>query len=149
MKMTLRSIGTVKNGSKKTHEGDWQTVVSKLVIDKKYERALEQVDGFSHIIVLYWMNQLVKPKQTILKVRPRKRKDMPLVGVFATRSPVRPNPIGLTVVQVLECKANVIKVRGLDALDGTPVLDIKPYIPYSDSPRKTRTPAWIKKLHSC
>jgi tRNA-Thr(GGU) m(6)t(6)A37 methyltransferase TsaA len=148
MKITLRPIGTVKNGIKEAKEGDWQTVVSRIVINKKYEKALEHVDGFSHIIVLYWMNQIVRPKQAVLKVHPRKRKDMPLVGVFATRSPARPNPIGLTVVQIIECKANIIKVSGLDALDGTPVLDIKPYIPYSDSPIKIRIPAWIQKLHS-
>ena len=148
MKINMQPIGTVKNSIKEPEEGDWETVVSKIIINKKYEQALEQIDGFSHIIVLYWMNQILPSKQAVLKVHPRKRKDLPLVGVFATRSPARPNPIGLTVVQVLECQANVIKVKGLDALDGTPVLDIKPYIPYSDSPAKAKTPAWIKKLHT-
>jgi tRNA-Thr(GGU) m(6)t(6)A37 methyltransferase TsaA len=147
MNIIVQPIGTVKNSVKKPQEQAWQTVISEIIINKKYERALEQLDGFSHIIVLYWMNKVVQPKQAVLKVHPRKRKDLPLVGVFATRSPARPNPIGLTIVQMLECKANILKVMGLDALNGTPVLDIKPYIPYSDSPAKIKTPAWIKKLH--
>jgi tRNA-Thr(GGU) m(6)t(6)A37 methyltransferase TsaA len=68
------------------------------------------------------------------------------VGVFATRSPARPNPIGLTTVRVLERSRNTLKVTGLDAIDGTPVLDIKPYIPGYDSPTRAKTPSWMKKL---
>jgi len=68
-------------------------------------------------------------EQLSLKVHPRGRLDLPLVGLFATRSPYRPNPLGLKLVELIKRKDNVIKVRGLDAIDGTPVIDIKPYDP--------------------
>ena len=78
-----------------------------------------------------------------MKVHPRRKQSLPLVGVFATRSPARPNPIGMATVKLLECHDNVLKVIGLDAVDGTPVLDIKPYIPGYDSPNEAKTPDWI------
>jgi tRNA-Thr(GGU) m(6)t(6)A37 methyltransferase TsaA len=78
-------------------------------------------------------------------VHPKRNQNLPLVGVFATRSPVRPNPMGMATVKLLEHRDNVLKVIGLDAIDGTPVLDIKPYIPGSDSPAAARTPDWLSK----
>jgi tRNA-Thr(GGU) m(6)t(6)A37 methyltransferase TsaA len=78
-------------------------------------------------------------------VHPKRNPDLPLVGVFATRSPARPNPIGIATVKLLECRDNVLKVIGLDAIDGTPVLDIKPHIPGSDSPTSVSTPGWLTK----
>ncbi len=146
MDMKTQAIGIVRNNVKESKDDDWTTVVSEIVINKKYEQALDQIDGFSHILVIYWMNRVTPGKRLKLKVHPKRRKDLPLVGVFATRSPARPNPIGLTTVQVLERSGNVLKVTGLDAIDGTPVLDIKPYIPGYDSPTRAKTPAWIKNL---
>ena len=146
MDMKIKTIGIVKNSVKEPKDDDWTTVVSEIIINKKYEQALDQVDGFSHILVLYWMNRITPAKRLKLKVHPKRRKDLPLVGVFATRSPARPNPIGLTTARVLERSGNVLKVTGLDAIDGTPVLDIKPYIPGYDSPARAKTPAWMKEL---
>jgi len=76
-----------------------------------------------------------------------KREDLPLLGVFATRSPVRPNPIGLTLVEILWVRENEICVKNLDALPGTPIIDIKPYIKEIDSAENVRYPSWIKKIH--
>jgi tRNA-Thr(GGU) m(6)t(6)A37 methyltransferase TsaA len=146
MDMKIVPIGTVKNSIKEPHTGDGETIVSEILIKKKYQPALDQIEGFSHIIVLYWMDRLSPSKRSILKVHPRGRQDLPLVGVFASRSQARPNPIGLTTVKVLEHHDNIIKVMGLDAIDGTPVLDIKPHIPGHDSPAKAKTPDWMKKL---
>jgi tRNA (Thr-GGU) A37 N-methylase len=70
------------------------------------------------------------------------------VGVLATRSPVRPNPLGITVVKLLEKRGNVLKVIGLDAIDGTPVVDIKPCLP-GDSVTQIEVPDWINKLRQC
>jgi tRNA-Thr(GGU) m(6)t(6)A37 methyltransferase TsaA len=146
MDMKIKTIGIVKNSVKEPKDDNLAKVVSEIIINKKYEQALDQVDGFSHIIVIYWMNRVTSAKRLKLKVHPKRRKDLPLVGVFATRSPARPNPIGLTTARVLERSGNVLKVTGLDAIDGTPVLDIKPYIPGYDSPTRAKTPAWMKNL---
>jgi tRNA (Thr-GGU) A37 N-methylase len=74
------------------------------------------------------------------------REDLPLIGVFATRSNYRPNYIALTTVELLAVDGHVLKVKGLDALDGTPVLDIKPYVPHKDYVENARLPAWTQKL---
>ena len=76
-----------------------------------------------------------------------RREDLPLVGLFATRSPRRPNPIGVTTVRLLERRGNVLRVLGLDALDGTPVLDIKPYLPYGDCIQDTHVPEWVRSFN--
>jgi len=91
------------------------------------------------------MHEIPKKETKILKVHPRGRTDLPLLGVFATRTAFRPNPIGLTLVELLEVKNNVLVVRGLDAFDGTPVLDIKPY-GSRDMVVGARVPEWHKKL---
>ncbi len=82
------------------------------------------------------------------KVHPGGRKDYPLVGVFATRLPARPNPICVTTAELLERKGNVLKVRGLDAVDGSPLVDIKPHLPSYDAPSNVRLPDWVKALTS-
>ena len=147
MKINIVPIGMVKNSVTEPPEDDWESVISEVVIDKEYGQALDQLEGFSHVIVLYWMSRISSARRSTLKVHPRKRRDLPLVGVFASRSPARPNPIGLTTVKVLERHGNILKVSGLDALNGTPVLDIKPYIPGYDSPARATSPEWMNKLH--
>lgn len=96
---------------------------SILVLDEKYIPALEGIEGFRHLVILYHIHMSPGYKA---KVHPRGDLNIPERGVFLTRSPCRPNPIGVTLVEVLEVNGNRIKVRGLDALDGTTILDIKP-----------------------
>ena len=91
------------------------------------------------------MHEIPIEERTTLKVHPRGREDMPFVGAFATRTPYRPNPIGLTIVELLKVEGNVLTVRGLDAIDGTPVLDIKPF-DYWDVAEGVRVPEWWAKL---
>ncbi len=79
-----------------------------------------------------------------LKVHPMGRDEFPLVGLFATRTPNRPNRIGKTTVRLLERRGNILRVKGLDALDGSPIIDIKPYIPRDDL-LDAKVPQWIKK----
>jgi tRNA-Thr(GGU) m(6)t(6)A37 methyltransferase TsaA len=97
--------------------------IGEIEISKEYEKGLSDIDGFSHITVIWWMH---KSSFKSLKVRPLYHPEK-LRGVFATRSPDRPNPIGITIVELLERKENILKVKGIDMIDGTPVLDIKPY----------------------
>ena len=141
--ISLRAIGIVRNDVKQPiSEHDWKNVVSHIVIDRNLGEALDNLNEFSHIIVLYWMHQHPQG-QPPTKVYPMGKQDIPMKGVFATRSPNRPNPIGKTTVRLLQRWGNTLMVEGLDAIDGTPVIDIKPYIPGGDSVANARVPQWI------
>ena len=134
--INLKAIGVIRNEIKERPPGGcdwWADVISEIVIDGSLTEALDGLEKFSHIIVLYWMHQLVK-NEVPLKVNPRGRQEFPLTGLFATRTPNRPNRIGKATVSLLERQGNILRVKGLDALDGSPVIDIKPYIPGYDSP---------------
>ncbi len=145
--MTIKAIGIVRSDIKQPPGPghDWKTVVSDIVVDSSLTEALDKLDEFSHIIVLYWMHQ-VTANQVPTKIHPQGRQELPLVGLFATRSPHRPNPIGKTTVRLLQRQGNILKVEGLDATDGTPVIDIKPYIPGLDAATKAKVPPWIVNL---
>ncbi|MCJ7655612.1 MAG: tRNA (N6-threonylcarbamoyladenosine(37)-N6)-methyltransferase TrmO, partial [Dehalococcoidia bacterium] len=124
---------------------DCLTVTSEIIIKEDLKEALSRIDEFSHIIVIYWMHKLPPSQRSTIKVHPKGNHTLPLVGVFASRSPARPNPIGITTVKLLQRRDNVLKVTGLDAIDGTPVLDIKPYIPDDNSSTEAKTPGWLTK----
>jgi tRNA-Thr(GGU) m(6)t(6)A37 methyltransferase TsaA len=142
--MILRAIGVVRNGITPPKQEGWGETISEIVIDSSLSEALDGLEEFSHIIVLFWMHQIT-PEGLPMKVHPMGRQELPLVGRLATRSPRRPNPIGETVVRLLERQKNILKVEGLDAFDGTPVIDIKPYIPGNGSVADARVPSWITK----
>ena len=118
---------------------------SQIIINNELTEALNGVDGFSHMFVLFWLHQIPNEKRQIMKVHPRGRKDMPLLGVFATRTMLRPNPIGLTLVELIKVENNVLTVRGLDAYNGTPVLDIKPFDTW-DTAKTPKMPQWWTRL---
>lgn len=122
-----------------------KNVVSRMVFREEYTEALEGVEEFSHLFVLFWLHRMSDEDKVIMKVRPRGRRDMPLLGIFATRTPHRPNPIGLTRVKLLKVEGNVVTVQGLDAFDGTPVLDIKPFDSW-DTTKDFKVPDWWMKL---
>ena len=122
----------------------------RIVLEEKYVPGLLGLDGFSHIQVLWWFDQNDTPeKRAILQVHPRGDMSNPLTGVFATRSPFRPNLIALTTCKIVGIEGNVIDVENVDAFDGTPVLDIKPYLPGLDSESDIRLPAWVKPKPRC
>jgi len=142
--MTVKPIGVVRNGVHRppTPRSAWQRVVSDIVIDRSLTEALDGLEEFSHIIVLFWMHRLIETEM-LLKQRPMGRPDRPLKGLFALRTQNRPNPVGKTTVRLLERRGNVLRVEGLDALDGSPAIDIKPYLPESDAAADAAVPAWI------
>jgi tRNA (adenine37-N6)-methyltransferase len=108
--------------------------------------ALEGLTGFSHVWVLYWFHNNDRPEErATLQVHPRRDPANPLTGVFATRAPVRPNLIGFSACRIIGVHQNVLEVEGLDALEGSPVIDLKPYIPASDALPEARVPDWVKK----
>lgn len=128
MRTTFRArpIGIIHSDFKSREEvvnSNKDENVGKIEIFTEYEDGLDDIDGFSHIIVLCWMH---KSTYRALKITPLYHPEK-LRGIFATRHPDRPNPIAITTVELLERKGNVLKVSGIDMLDGTPVLDIKPY----------------------
>ena len=138
---TLKAIGIVRNEIKQPSLRDFEKVISEIVFDSSLTEALDDLDDFSHIIVLYWMHQATS--QPPVKVHPQGKSELPLVGLFATRSPNRPNPVGKATVRLVERRGNILKVEGLDAIDGTPVIDIKPYLPGYDSVTNAKVPQWI------
>lgn len=145
LEIVLKPIGYVKTDAVGTEVRDKRRI-SQIIIKAELVEALEGIDGFSHLFVLYWLNQ-VSRGEVRLKVHPRGRVDLPLRGVFATRTMYRPNPIGLTLVELLKVEGNVLTVRGLDAFDGTPILDLKPFDPW-DTAKDAKVPSWWLKLEN-
>ncbi|MFC1874972.1 tRNA (N6-threonylcarbamoyladenosine(37)-N6)-methyltransferase TrmO [Chloroflexota bacterium] len=145
--MTIRPIGIVRSQVRQKQKPDynWQEIVSEIVIDDSLGEALDGLEGFSHIIVIYWLHLAVDTAKMAAKVHPRGEPELPLVGRFATRSPYRPNSLGQKVVRLLERRGNVLRVQGLDAVDETPVIDVKPYIPGYDSVDNATVPQWMAK----
>jgi len=119
------------------------TTVSIEIYDD-YTDGLLGLDGFSHIAVFYWFDQNdTAEKRRVLQVHPRKDSRNPLTGVFATHSPQRPNLIGLTVCKIRSIHSGSIEIEDIDAFDGTPVIDLKCYIPGSVGEKDVRLPDWV------
>jgi tRNA-Thr(GGU) m(6)t(6)A37 methyltransferase TsaA len=132
---TVHPIGSVRKGDART----------TIVLDEKYRAGLLGLGDFSHLYVLWWFNRNDTPeKRAILQVHPRGDRGNPLTGVFATRAPVRPNLIALTLCKVVSVMENVIEIEGIDAFDGTPILDLKPYIPGYDTASGATLPDWLR-----
>ena len=126
--LELHPIGVIhspyKDRGETPYQGCKSDVISRIEVFKEFEEGLQDIEGFSHIMVIYWFH---KSQGYHLLVK-TPWDDIPH-GLFATRSPHRPCPLGLTVVELVAREGNVLEVKGLDAIDGTPLLDIKPYIP--------------------
>lgn len=121
--MRLRPVAVVRNGVTRDID-DWGSVVSRLVFEPEYVEGLYKLDRFKHIWVIFGIDRKRRWKPT---VHPMGDPSRPLVGVFATRSPRRPNKLGLTKVRLLGVRGRTVTVKGLDAYDGSPVWDIKPF----------------------
>jgi|Deesub1362B_J571_1020462.scaffolds.fasta_scaffold09068_4 tRNA-Thr(GGU) m(6)t(6)A37 methyltransferase TsaA len=123
-----------------------RSLISEIIIDERLDGILDGIEDFSHILVLYWPHRLPHEKRDLIKVHPMGRKDLPLVGVFATCSPARPNPILVTAVRLIKRDHNVLKVQGLEAIDGSPVLDIKPYSPHYYLVKDPKLSNWMLQV---
>jgi len=146
--IVLKPIGTVHNQASARPESGWEEFTSTIVIDEGLTEHLEGLEEFSHIVVTFWMHACALESPPPTKVHPRGRADLPLVGLFASHAPHRPNSLGITIARLVERRGNVLTVTGLDAIDGTPVIDIKPYMPLLDSPESIRMPEWVAKLRT-
>ncbi|MEM4700120.1 MAG: tRNA (N6-threonylcarbamoyladenosine(37)-N6)-methyltransferase TrmO [Candidatus Nezhaarchaeales archaeon] len=155
MELTLRPIGFVRTPlrDEEVKEGLYRVVEADIEVLEEYEEGLDGIEGFSHLIVIFYMHKVSEEERKVLKVRFKRLaaklglspEELPLVGVFCSDSPHRPNPLGLTVVELVERRGRFLRVRGLDAYDGTPVLDIKPYTPDRRVP-SLRLPEWYEEL---
>ena len=142
--LTCTPIGVVRSAVTKLSQGHWGGIESEIHVAPKYADGLQGLDEFSHVIVVFQLHEVVgfDPATQLLR-HPRGKPDLQAVGVFAQRTKYRPNPIGLTSVELRSVRDNVLTVLGLDAIDGTPVLDLKPYIPMFDRVEQARTPEWV------
>ena len=161
-KMKLATVGIVRSPLKEpslvAESGDleWRAevvkvgrsrdVTSEIVISDVFTGILEGLEEFSHILVLYWAHRVTPEGRKLVKAHPMGRKDLPLVGVFSTCSPARPNPILATVVRLLERKGNTLTVEGLDAIDGSPIVDIKPYNPGYYASHDIKIAGWMERI---
>jgi tRNA-Thr(GGU) m(6)t(6)A37 methyltransferase TsaA len=123
--INIKPLGVVKNSVKEPRFGSFADIVSEIIVDEKFTDALNGIEDYSHVIIVYWMD---KVKDYVITHRPQGNPDVPVVGIFACRCPQRPNPIAITTVRLMGRKGNKIKVKGLDILDGTPIIDIKPLL---------------------
>jgi tRNA (adenine37-N6)-methyltransferase len=130
---TVRPIGQIQKADSRM----------LIVLDKNYQPGLLGLDGWSHVQVFWWFDKNDTPqRRAVLQVHPRGDKKNPLTGVFACRAPVRPNLIALSLCKIVSIKDNVIEIDKIDAFEGTPVLDLKPYAPGQDSATGVKVPKW-------
>ncbi len=144
MILNIKTIGTIETPfddleGMPIQPSGAEEVTGTITIHKEYEEGLQDIEGFSHIILLYYFH---KSKGFSLRVKPfldnQKR------GLFSTRAPRRPNPIGISIVQLLKRDANTLVIKGIDVLNGTPLIDIKPYVPGFDAKHATSI-GWLEK----
>jgi tRNA-Thr(GGU) m(6)t(6)A37 methyltransferase TsaA len=139
----MRPIGFVSRTSPNENDRD-RGLVAKVVVDKDLAPALDGIEEWSHIYVIFWLNRVVHATE------PELCHQGSGTGVFAARSPIHPNPIGLTLVELVKREGNVLWVRGLDAYDGTPVVDIKPYPDWEQGHfivvTDFKVPGWLKEI---
>lgn len=146
--MEFEFVGVVRSPVKEPVDEEWGKVVSEIHLEHGLSRGLIGLDQFSHVMIVFYLHESSFNLKTDLVRQPQGRHDMPMTGIFAQRAKHRPNPIGVTSVELLGVRGNVLIVKGLDAIDGTPVLDIKPYFPSYDRMEEVIVPDWVKCLMS-
>ncbi len=129
-----------------SHVRSTREAISEIVVDEDRIGVLDGVEEYSHLMVFYWGHKVPEESRSLTHVHPMGRTDIPKVGIYATCSPARPNPVLMTVVRLHARRGNVLEVAGLDAVDGSPVVDIKPYVPAQFPGGEVRVPAWMDRL---
>ncbi len=141
----MKPIGYVNNDVQEKKDVSWGEDISYVLLEEEYRGGLKGLENFSHAIILYYLDKAEFISEKHLQRHPQNRQDMPLVGIFAQRGKDRPNTIGMTSVEIIAVSDSTLTVRGLDAISGTPVLDIKPYYPVYDK-KEAKTPEWVDRL---
>ena len=146
MDILLHPVAIVKNSRKEPIDDHWETIVSEIeLLDHIPTAAFDNISAFSHLEIIYYFDKVMK-EQIVFSGHPRGNKDYPMMGIFGQRKKDRPNTIGLSTVELLEHRERIIKVRLLDAIDGTPVLDIKPVFKEFQVSNNIKQPHWVEDL---
>ena len=146
--ITLTPIGTVRSTRQRVSDDNWDEEKCSIQLDESHytAEALTSLDTFSHVEVIFYMNQ-VKTEQIITNARhPRNNVEWPKVGIFAQRAKNRPNQIGTSICKIVAVSGSELTVEGLDAVDGTPVLDIKPWVKEFGPRGTVHQPEWMSEL---
>jgi tRNA-Thr(GGU) m(6)t(6)A37 methyltransferase TsaA len=144
---SIEPIGFVKNNRQKPEDDFWGGVVSEIIIsDKISEESILGIEDFSHLEIIFYFHLADLAKINISATIPRDDKRFPRVGIFAQRKKARPNLLGSTIVKLISAKGRILTVEGLDAVDGTPVIDIKPVIKEFLPGEDIRQPEWESEL---
>ena len=141
----MNPIGFVKNDVENRKDVSWGEDTSVIELKEEYYTGLKGLEDFSHAIILFYLDKASYDSKKHLNRRPQNREDMPLAGIFSQRGKDRPNKIGMTSVEIVSVNDSTLTVKGLDAIDGTAVLDIKPYYPAYDK-RDASVPEWVERL---
>lgn len=143
----LSPIGWVRNSRKEVEDDNWGDVLSIIELDSSLpEDALLEIESFSHVEVIYYFHLVDEKKIETGSRHPRNNKDWPQVGILSQRGKNRPNRLGATIVKVLRREGRQLHVQGLDAVDGTPILDIKPVMKEFLPREEVRQPEWAAEL---
>jgi len=144
--MDLIPVGIVKSPRSEATDEGWRSVVSEIHLQPGLGSGLQGLDQFSHAIIVFHMHEARFDWKHDVLCHPDGHEDLPEVGIFAQRARTRPNSIGITAVEIVGVDGDVLRVKGLDAINGTPVLDIKPYFPAYDYIESARVPEWVDRL---
>ena len=146
MEIRVKPVATVKNSRKTPSDDFWGEIISEIELcDHIPDEAFEGISAFSHLEIIYFFDK-VKKSEIVFSGRPRGNPGYPVTGIFAQRKKERPNTLGLCTVELLEHKGRTIKVKYLDAIHGTPVLDIKPVFKEYKVEGNIRQPVWVSEL---
>jgi len=146
MNFTIKPLATIHTPFKElvdmpVQSRGAQDVYATIEFESMYEEGLKDLDGFSHLYLIYYFHKLKEPALTVV---PYNDKTHTPRGVFATRSPMHPNNLGLSVVELVKVEGNIVTIKGIDVLDGTPLLDIKPYIANFDKINGETRSGWMQ-----
>ena len=143
--IVMQPIGYVKNEVTQRKDTSWGEDTSTVVLNDEFKTGLTGLEDFTHAIIIFHLDKAKYEKEKHLQRRPQNRDDMPLVGIFSQRGKDRPNRMGMTAVEIVSVEEDTLVVKGLDAIDGTPILDIKPYYPVYDK-KDAKVPEWVDRL---
>jgi tRNA-Thr(GGU) m(6)t(6)A37 methyltransferase TsaA len=140
----VEPIGVVAGAKGDITRQDWNQARSEVHLRAGIEDALLGIEGYSHVIVVGWLDRIPETLRARLQAYPAGDERLPLQGALALRGGARPNPISVTVCRLLAAEGRTLRVEGLDLVEGTPVLDVKPYIAHYDSVPKATIPKWAR-----
>lgn len=142
----MQPVGYVSSPVTSKVDENWGMIISEIILEPSFSGAFLGLESFSHSIIVTYLHEAKYQKEKHLKRRPRNLEAMPLVGIFSQRVKDRPNPIGITAVEIVKVEGDVLEVKGLDAINGTPVIDVKPYYPQFDKVDDSKVPEWVNIL---